>query len=339
MKNILLFALLTLPALFVTPAIAGEGHQHEHGHTHDEQPKTAGDAKVQAHAHGHAHAHATAHNEATDKSEAGHDDVAIIAAAMAEQVGIRVLAATAGTIERHIPLYGELVTPPNRQAQVRARFPGMITQINVTVGQRVNRGDVLALVESNDSLRTYPLQAPIAGIVLQQFASQGEYTAGESLFAITDPSVLWAELKVFPAVLDDIKTGLPVHIETRSGRYDSTITHILPASGQPYVYARVALDNSSGRFAVGERLSALVDAEIIQVALAIDNLALQEFEGKAVVFVQNGEQYRPRAVQLGRTDGRFTEVLAGLNAGEVYVVANSYLIKAELEKSAAAHEH
>ncbi|WP_449360873.1 hypothetical protein [Alishewanella longhuensis] len=51
----------------------------------------------------------------------------------------------------------------------------MITQINVTVGQRVKRGDVLALVESNDSLRTYPLKAPIAGIVLQQFASQGEY--------------------------------------------------------------------------------------------------------------------------------------------------------------------
>lgn len=337
MKNILLFSLLTLPALFFTSAIAGEGHKHEH--THDEHPKTASDTQAQAHTDGHAHSHAAGHSDAAGKQAEGHDDVAVIAAAMAEQVGIRGAVAAAGTIERHIPLYGELVTPPNRQAQVRARFPGMITQINVTVGQRVNRGDVLALVESNDSLRTYPVQAPIAGIVLKQFASQGEYTAGESLFAITDPSELWAELKVFPAVLDDIKSGLPVHIEARNGRYDSTITHILPASGQPYVYARVTLDNSSGRFAVGERLSALVDAEIIQVALVIDNLAVQEFAGKAVVFVQNGEQYRPRAVQLGRTDGRFTEVLAGLKAGERYVVANSYLIKAELEKSAAAHEH
>lgn len=322
MKNILLLVLFSLFIFHTLAAIAGENHKHdpEHGHTHS-------------------HAHGTAHNGAANKAEAEHDDVAIISAAMAEQVGIRVVAAAAGTIERHIPLYGELVTPPNRQAQVRARFPGMITQINVTVGQRVKRGEVLALVESNDSLRTYPLKAPIAGIVLQQFASQGEYTAGESLFAITDPSELWAELKVFPAVLDDIKSGLPVHIEARNGRYDSTISHILPAMGQPYVYVRVTLDNSSGRFAVGERLSALVDAEIMQVALVIDNLALQEFAGKAVVFVQNGEQYRPRAVQLGRTDGRFTEVLAGLSAGERYVVANSYLIKAELEKSAAAHEH
>ncbi|CAM5224844.1 efflux RND transporter periplasmic adaptor subunit [Alishewanella longhuensis] len=337
MKNILLFSLLTLPALLLTSAIAGEGHKHEQ--THDKHPKITSDTQAQAHAHGHEHSHTAGHNDAAGKQVEGHDDVAVIAAAMAEQVGIRVVAAAAGTIERHIPLYGELVTPPNRQAQVRARFPGMITQINVTVGQRVKRGDVLALVESNDSLRTYPLKAPIAGIVLQQFASQGEYTAGESLFAITDPSELWAELKVFPAVLDDIKSGLPVHIEARNGRYDSTISHILPASGQPYVYARVTLDNSSGRFAIGERLSALVDAEIMQVALVIDNLAVQEFAGQAVVFVQNGEQYRPRAVQLGRTDGRFTEVLAGLKAGERYVVANSYLIKAELEKSAAAHEH
>ena len=175
--------------------------------------------------------------------------------------------------------------------------------------------------------------------MLQQLASQGEFTAGEPLFVITDPSELWAELKVFPAVQDEVKAGLPVHIEARSGRYDSSISHLLPAIGQPYRYARVLLDNRSGRFNVGERLSALVDVELMPVALVIDNRALQEFEGQQVVFVQNGEHYRPKAVQLGRTDGRFTEVLAGLEAGELYVVANSYVIKAELEKSAAAHEH
>jgi acetyl/propionyl-CoA carboxylase alpha subunit len=43
--------------------------------------------------------------------------------------------------------------------------------------------------------------------------------------------------------------------------------------------------------------------------------------------------------RLGRSDGRFTEVLAGLQAGDRYVVENSYLIKADIEKSGASHDH
>lgn len=321
----LFLALLIAQGMAVAPAQAVPGHSH------DEKPKTA--QINSAHAHDD-----SGHNHGSDHDD-DHDEAATIDADMAKRVGIEVATAGAGTIERHIPLYGELVIPPNRQAQVRARFPGIITQIKVAMGDAVKKGDVLALVESNDSLRTYPVAAPIAGVVLRQYASQGEYTAGEPLFALADSSALWAELKIFPAAMDDIKTGLPVHIEARGGRVDSHITHILPAAGQPYVLARVALDNSPGRFAAGERVSALVDAEIIDVSLVIDNRALQNFEGKPVVFVREGNRYEPRSLTLGRTDGRFTEVLAGLHAAEDYVVLNSYLIKAELEKSAAAHEH
>ncbi len=297
-----LWCLLLLPALFSAALPAGPAHDHA-----DEHADTA--------------------------------EAATISAGMAQRLGLRVAAAAPGTIERHIPLYGELVIPPSHQAQVRARFPGMIKEILVAIGDPVNAGDVLARIESNDSLRSYPLLSPIAGVVVQQFAGQGEYIASEPLFSVLDPQRLWAELKVFPAMLDDIRSGLPVHIEARGGRYDSRIAHILPAGAQPYVFARVELDNSSGRFVAGERISALVDAEIIAVALVIENQALQQFEGKAVVFVQEGERYEPRAITLGRSDGRVTEVLAGLHAGEHYVVANSYLIKAELEKSAAAHTH
>jgi cobalt-zinc-cadmium efflux system membrane fusion protein len=46
-----------------------------------------------------------------------------------------------------------------------------------------------------------------------------------------------------------------------------------------------------------------------------------------------------RPLRLGGSDGKFTEVVSGLNAGDWYVTENSYLIKAELEKSAASHDH
>lgn len=268
-----------------------------------------------------------------------HTEAVTISAAMAQRVGLNVVVAAAGRIERHLPLHGELAIPPRQQAQVRARFPGIITAINVAIGDEVKQGQVLAQIESNDSLHRYPLLAPIAGKVVQQLASQGEFSSGEPILLLADATTLWAELKVFPAMLDEVKPGLPVHIDSRAGRIDGSLLHIVPAANKPYVLARVLLDNRNGRFAPGERISALVDAQIIAVPLVVDNLALQQFEGKPVVFVREAERYEPRALTLGRTDGRYTEVLAGLTAGEQYVVANSYLLKAELEKSAAAHSH
>ncbi len=44
-------------------------------------------------------------------------------------------------------------------------------------------------------------------------------------------------------------------------------------------------------------------------------------------------------MQLGKRDARNVEVLSGLRAGEQVVVEQSYLIKADIEKSGASHEH
>ena len=54
---------------------------------------------------------------------------------------------------------------------------------------------------------------------------------------------------------------------------------------------------------------------------------------------EEGNVYEIRPLELGRSDGHFTEVLGGLNAGDIYVVENSYLLKADLEKSGASHDH
>lgn len=295
---------------------------------------------VHKHSAAKQHTDTGGHNDQTGAADDhGHADSVLISAEMAHRIGLSVAPAGAGRLERHLPLYGELVIPAAQQALVKARFPGVITTIQVAIGDVVQQGQVLAQIESNDSLRRYPLLAPISGTVVQQFASQGEYSAGEPILQLANTSTLWAELKLFPAMAAQIHSGLPVHLDTRAGRIDTSLLHIVPVAGKPYALARVRLDNSAGRLTAGERISAQVDAEVIALPLVVDNLALQQFAGKPVVFVQQGEHYEPRSLTLGRTDGSYSEVLAGLNSGELYVVANSYLLKAELEKSAAAHSH
>jgi multidrug efflux pump subunit AcrA (membrane-fusion protein) len=76
--------------------------------------------------------------------------------------------------------------------------------------------------------------------------------------------------------------------------------------------------------------------------LAIPQSAVQTFEGKTVVFVPvDGEPntFTPRAVKLGtRADGRVA-VVEGLSAGQAIVVEGAFLLKAELAKGEAAHDH
>jgi cobalt-zinc-cadmium efflux system membrane fusion protein len=71
----------------------------------------------------------------------------------------------------------------------------------------------------------------------------------------------------------------------------------------------------------------------------VEHRALQSFRDWSVVFIQVDATYEIRPLELGRSDGTLTEVLDGLQVGDRYVVDNSYLIKADIEKSGASHDH
>lgn len=298
---------LLLAALALTAAVALASGDHDHDHGDDDH---TGDNRV------------------------------TIDVAMAKAVGITTETAGPGVIERHLQLYGRLVTPPDRQARVRARFPGVVTAVGVDVGDTVKKGDLLATVEADDSLRSYALRAPIDGVVQARAASVGETTGGDALFALVDERRLWAELKVFSGQRAQIGVGQTLHIEHGDSVRDARIDSVTPAGdGAPFVLARAAIDNGDGHFAAGDLISAQVDVERVAVALVVDSRALQQLGDDTVVFVQHGDDFEARALTLGRGDGRHSEVLGGLQAGERYVVRNSYLIKADIEKSGAAHEH
>jgi membrane fusion protein, heavy metal efflux system len=62
-------------------------------------------------------------------------------------------------------------------------------------------------------------------------------------------------------------------------------------------------------------------------------------EGRTVVFVRNGNKFEARDVELGARDGERVEVMFGLLAGDIYAAKNSFVVKAELAKGSATHEH
>lgn len=295
---------------------------------------------------------AAAHRDAEgEHAGEGHDEGAeaapeatTIPTAIARQSGIVVAAAGPGTIADEHEVQG-LVTPlEGRVARVTARYPGPVRTLRANVGDRVRAGQTLATIDSNLSLTTYAIAAPISGVVLARNAAYGEVaTEGTALFEIADLSTLWVDLHVFGADASHLRPGLPVTV-MRMGEdqgVNTTLDRILPgtATASQSTVARASIANADGLWRPGSAVRARVTVELQPVALALPLSALQRMDDGDVVFVREGERYLARPVRLGRRDARRVEVLSGLKAGEQVVVEQSFLIKADIEKSGAAHEH
>lgn len=283
--------------------------------------------------------------QASDSHDAhANDHSVVIQPAIAQDAGIRIAIAKSGPIEHHLQVYGRLVTPPTHQAQIRARFPGLVVRLHANTGDSINVGDTLAVVESNESLRRYEIKSPIKGIVQERLINQGEITTDAPLFTLLNQDDLWAELNIFPSQRVQTQPGQIVHIRHNGHNHDSKILSITPAIDSngtplPYVIARVPLANKHLDMAAGDKVLADIDAEIITATIRVRTKAIQYIDGQATVFVHEQGKYTAVPITLGVQDDNFVEVLSGLHSGDEYVSQNSYLIKADLGKSEAEHEH
>ena len=296
---------------------------------------------------------AAAQADAHADAEAGHgdarheEDVAAttIPAAVAQASGIRVAAVGPGSIADEHEVQGLLTPVEGRVAKVMARFPGPIRALRANIGDRVRAGQPLASIESNLSLTVYTVASPISGVVLQRSASIGAVAGeGAPLFEVADLSTLWVDLHIFGSDAGHITAGIPVTVTRMSdgASMDTTLERILPgtATASQSTVARAVIANADGLWRPGAAVRARIVVDRADVAIVVPATALQTDEdGRDVVYVREGERYAERAVTPGRRDARQVEVVAGLARGEQVVVAQSFLVKADIGKSSVGHEH
>ncbi|MFV0277410.1 MAG: efflux RND transporter periplasmic adaptor subunit [Parahaliea sp.] len=263
-----------------------------------------------------------------------------ISANAASEAGVAVSLAGPMAIEQTLRVYGRLAPHPDRIARISARFSGLVQAVAASPGDKVKANAILATIESNQSLNPYSLRTPIGGTVVERNTSLGEYAGSNPLFTIANLDIIRAQLRIFPSQLDGIAQGQHLHLQVGEQDLESSIRYLLPATdNQPYVHAVADIDNGNGRLVPGQLVEATVLINRKDVALAVPLTALQELDGEEVVFVREGEDYEARPVSIGQRDSHSVEILSGIEAGEEVVTRNSYLIKADLEKSSASHSH
>jgi cobalt-zinc-cadmium efflux system membrane fusion protein len=286
---------------------------------------------------------ATVAEKTGEWSYASYEGRTTIEQAQADAAGVKVEPAGSAQIADLVALAGRVEIQPQGRAEVRAWYPGRIITMTKVIGEKVRKGETVAAVTSSDSLQTYAIPAPISGIVMERNANVGDVAGQSALYVIADATKVHAEFYVYPREAERLRVGQPITVRSLQGEHvaRSTIEAILPTADMltQTVVAHVELPNPDGTWRPGQAVSGDVAVAAQDVPLAVRTRALQRFRDFTVVYARVNETYEVRMLELGRQSPEWTEVLGGIRPGEVYVSDNAFLIRADVEKSGASHDH
>ena len=338
-------------------------------------------------------------------------------AEQAREAGIVVETAGPADIDAAVSLSGEVALNADRTVHIVPRVGGVAARVLKNLGDRVSRGDVLAVIESGEianlrsdylaavrrqqlakatadreeelfrkkisshdeylraknayeeasievrsageklkaigiapgaagqgSLASIALRSPIAGTIIARNLSAGEaVSATDSVFAVADLSSVWIDIGVPANHVGAVRTGqnVTVHAPATNARTTGTVSYVGSVVGgtNRTARARVVLPNPQGTWQPGMFVNVLLTTSRQSAPLAVRAEALQTFRDWNVVFIQVGDDYEVRPLELGRRDEQWVEVLDGLEAGQRYVTKNSFLLKADALKAGASHDH
>lgn len=279
------------------------------------------------------------------EGEHGEDAVVTLTPEAADNARLALGVAGAATIEVGVEAPGEVHLNAESVLEVRPRYGGVVREIRKRVGDHVRADEVVAVIQGNESLTDYDVVSPMAGSVIARPVVTGEAVDHESiLLTVADLTSVWVEFAIYPQYSGRIRAGMPVRIRAHN-RPDLSATgrirYVGPLLEQDtrISSARVELPNPRGDWQPGLYVSAHVTLERVPAPVAVPEDALVRMPDGPAVFRAEGTRFTLTPVRTGRRDGQFTEILSGLAAGDSIVVANTFVLKSELGKGEAEHEH
>jgi cobalt-zinc-cadmium efflux system membrane fusion protein len=256
-------------------------------------------------------------------------------------------------------LYGRLKTLAENRAMseneyLRARLTANDAQIKLDSARQklfalgLSEGEIADLPnQPPESLRQQFLRSPIAGRVSERRVDLGGLIGREGqeseLFVIVNLDDIWVDLAVSPEDIASLREDAPITIRAIGieGETLARVIFVSPLLDRETRNARViaTMPNGDHRWKPGTFVTAEIPLGGAAAKVLVSKRALQTSRGKPMVFVRTTDGFEPRFVRTGREDDEDVEILSGLSAGETVAIANSFTLKAELEKADAEHGH
>lgn len=211
-----------------------------------------------------------------------------------------------------------------------------------TMGLSEEEIEGLPSVTDEAKFRFYEIRSPIAGRVTNRNLVLGQAVGTDKdVFTIADLATVWVEMAISPNDLPFAKEGQEVRVQGGTQAGAAKIVALSPVI-DPDTRAAKAIaevDNTSGQWKLGDFVAAQLMAAQQEVNLMVPRDAIQNIKGVKAVFVSQGGGFKMRPVTTGREDSLNVEIINGLEFGEPIAIKNTFVLKAELGKSEAEHQH
>lgn len=185
-----------------------------------------------------------------------------------------------------------------------------------------------------DNARSIALRAPVSGIVGPFTAAIGAtVNVGETLFTITNLGKIYIEAQVFDKDLAVLRQARAFGVEGVNDAGKKGVARLLSqaqtvnASNQSQRLL-FEMDNAGGAFKIGEFVTIRVQSGQGTRGLSVPNAAINEMNGKPIVFIKDAAEVVSLAyVTTGADNGQFTQILSGVEADERVIVSGTYQAK------------
>jgi len=183
------------------------------------------------------------------------------------------------------------------------------------------------------TLTHFEVIAPITGIVTEKHITQGESLTAESdIITLADCGSVWANLAVYARDLSEVRKGqnLILRADHDGAEAQGTVSMVTPfvAATTRSATARVVLDNREGIWRPGTFVTAHIRTPELSAPVVVPRHAVQNVEGRNVVFVEHEGAFEMTPVKTGRSDRDRIEVVSGLEPGTPYAAEGAFQLKA-----------
>ncbi|WP_077038256.1 efflux RND transporter periplasmic adaptor subunit [Pelomonas sp. KK5] len=242
--------------------------------------------------------------------------------------------------EREKTLWQDRISAEQDYQQARSA----LREADIAVDNARQKLAAIGAAETAAPLSRLDVRAPLAGTIVEKHLARGEAVREDAaVFTVSDLGSVWTEFAVAPKDLALVRVGQRVRVSSTAfdETAEGTVSYVGALLGEQTrtARARVTLANPQGAWRPGLFVTVRVLGAAQPLALAVAAEAIQTIEGRTTVFRAGPAGFEPVPVKTGRSDGRTVEVLAGLQAGDRVATGGAFILKAELGKAGAAHEH
>jgi multidrug efflux pump subunit AcrA (membrane-fusion protein) len=246
-----------------------------------------------------------------------------------ESIGVQTDKADFRSIDTVLPLYGRVMIDPDRHAHVTTRISGRVEQLFARVGDRVEKGQKLAVIQSRqlgEPPPTVDVTAPVSGVVNDRPVTIGDAVEPNTeLFHIVDLSKVIVVAQVYEEDIAKMKREQEARIAALSYATNQFIGQVTfigleldPETRTLPVW--LAVDNPDGKLRADMFIKAAVLLATNPDVLTVPKSAVLSDGGEKFVFVRTGDTFNRVDVQTGAVDDRYVEIKDGLVPGDEVVV-------------------